>query len=122
MARFAELKDVCDEYYDSSPSTKVARIFAESEFYVNLAYHEVGCRSVLEALMSGCGIIWGNHPLGKELPVLCMAKDIPQAVNALDEFTGTVDAETTRNFALQSPFVRECKKTIGKVHLWKLTS
>lgn len=95
-----ELRSVCDEYHDASPGTKVARIFSESEFYVNFAYHEVGCRSVLEALMSGCGVIWGQHMLGKELPVCCMADTVDAGVAALEENTGSVDIAALRAYAV----------------------
>jgi len=96
-----ELRSVCDEYHDPSPGTKVAKIFSESEFYVNFAYHETGCRTVLEALMSGCGVIWGEHPLGKELPVSCMAKTVEAAVAALETDTGTLDVNQLRDYALK---------------------
>ena len=96
-----ELKSVCDEYHEASPGTKVARIFSESEFYVNFAFHEVGCRSVLEALMSGCGVIWGEHPLGNELPVSCMAKTTEDAVSALESHTGKIDVKALRDYALK---------------------
>ena len=95
-----ELKSVCDEYHDASPGTKVARIFSESEFYANFAYHEVGCRTALEALMCGCGIIWGQHPLGEELPVCCQAETVAEAVSALIENTGKIAVQELRDYAL----------------------
>ena len=99
MDCYYALKAVCDTFYEAIPGTRVARILSESEFYVNFAYHEVGCRTVLEALMSGCGILWGQHPLGSELPVLCSAATVDEAVAAVGEHTGRVNAEQMRAYA-----------------------
>ena len=92
--------------------TKVARILSESEYYANFAYHEVGCRSVLEALMCGCGVLWGLHPLGKELPVMCMAATAEEAVAALKD--AKVDVDALRSFALANYSYAHVKKMLGK--------
>lgn len=102
MVLYHELKTVCDTYIEPAPATTVARVMSESEFYANFAYHEVGCRSVLEALLSGCGVIWGQHPLGDELPVLWMAEDVEAAVAACEDATGNVDHAFMREFAMQT--------------------
>ena len=101
MELYHELKRVCDEFHEAVPGTKVARIFSESEFYVNFAYQEVGCRTALEALMCGCGIIWGEHLLGKELPVLCQASTVEAAIDALESNTGKINIKRLRNHALK---------------------
>ena len=95
----SKLQAVCDEFHDPAPATKVARIFSESEFYANFAIHEVGCRTVLEALMAGCGVIWGTHPLGDEMPVLCQASTVAEAVEAVEKNTGNVDVDAMRDHA-----------------------
>ena len=101
MELYHELKTVCDEFHEAVPGTKVARIFSESEFYVNFAYQEVGCRTALEALMCGCGVIWGQHLLGKELPVLCQASTVEEAIEALESNTGKINIKRLRKHTLK---------------------
>lgn len=111
MDLYHEMKSVCDVYIEPAPGTTVARVMSESEFYVNFAYHEVGCRSALEALLSGCGVIWGQHPLGEELPVLWMAKDVSEAVDACEDATGKVDHAFMREYALDTySYAAVCQK------------
>ena len=112
MDLYHELKTVCDEFHEGAAGTLLARIFSESEFYANFAYHEVGCRSVLEALMSGCGILWGLHPLGEELPVLCMAETVNAAVSALKEHTGKVNVQKMRDHTLKYHSFASIKKQL----------
>ena len=114
MELYHELKTVCDEFHEASPGTKVARIFSESEFYVNFAYHEVGCRTALEALMCGCGIIWGQHPLGKELPVLCQASTAEEAIDALESNTGKINIKQLRNHTLKHYSYASVRKQVKR--------
>lgn len=101
MELYHELKTVCDAFHEPLPETQVARIFSESEFYVNFAYQEVECRTALKALMCGCGIVWGRHLLGNELPVLCQASTVEEAIAALEHNTGSVKVKRLRNHALK---------------------
>ena len=114
MDLYHALKTVCDEFHEPSPGTKVARIFSESEFYVNFAYHEGGCRAALEALMCGCGIIWGQHPLGKELPVLCQASIVEEAIDALESNTGKINIKQLRKHALKHYSYASVRKQVKK--------
>ncbi len=114
MELYHELKTVCDAFHEPSPGTKVARIFSESEFYVNFAYYEVGCRTALEALMCGCGVIWGQHPLGKELPVLCQASTVEAAVDALESNTGKINIKRLRNHALKHHSYASVRKQVKR--------
>ena len=88
MALYEELLDVCDEHYDASPGTFVARMLSESEFYLNFAYHEVCCRTAMEALMAGCGVIGGSHPLWEEYPVLAQVESADACLTALEKHAG----------------------------------
>ena len=88
MALYEELLDVCDEHHDAAPGTFVARMLSESEFYLNFAYHEVCCRTAMEALMAGCGVIGGSHPLWKEYPVLAQVESAEACLTALEKHAG----------------------------------
>ena len=98
---YKELLTVCDEVHRASSLIEVAHHLSTSEFYVNFAYHEVGCRTALEALMSGCGILWGQHPLGNEMTALCHATNASETVTVLEGWTGRIDTAKTRNHAKQ---------------------
>ncbi len=82
------LLDVCDEHHDASPGTFVAQVLSESEFYLNFAYHEVCCRTAMEALMAGCGVIGGQHPLWQEYPALAHVESADACLTALEKHTG----------------------------------
>lgn len=110
MELYRELETVCDEFHPPLSHTKIAMIMAASEYYVNFAYHEVACLTSVEALMSGCGIIWGEHPLGKEMPVVCMTTDIGEAINAVEATTGNVDVAAIRDHALKKHSFLSVKK------------
>lgn len=114
MELYDALKTVCDEFHEAVPGTKVARIFSESEFYVNFAYQEVGCRTALEALMCGCGIIWGQHPLGKELPVLCQASTAEEAIDALESNTDKINIKQLRKHALKHYSYASVRKQVKR--------
>ena len=107
-----ELKSVCDTFYEPSPMTRVARVVSESEFYANFAYREVGCRTAIKALMCGTGILWGRHPLGDELPVLCQASTVEEAVEALEQNTSRVDVKALRDYALRHYSFASVKKQL----------
>ena len=88
MELYDALLDVCDEHHDASPGTFVARVLAESQFYLNFAYHEVCCRTAMEALMAGCGVIGGPHPLWMEYPVLAQVESPDACLAAIEKHTG----------------------------------
>ena len=109
---YDELKSVCDTFYEPSPMTRVARVLSESEFYANFAYREVSCRPAIKALMCGTGILWGRHPLGDELPVLCETSTVEEAVEALERNTGRVDVQALRDHALSHYSFASVKKRL----------
>ena len=84
---YHELIEVSDIHYKSSPATKIAKILSESTFYINFAYHEVCCRTAMEALMSGCAVIGGKHPLWKEYPTFDQIENISELPKVLKKFT-----------------------------------
>lgn len=97
------LLEVCDEHHDASPGTFVARVLAESEFYLNFAYHEVCCRTAMEALMAGCGVIGGPHPLWAEYPVLAQVESPDACLAVLEKHTGDESiAGDTRAWAVKN--------------------
>lgn len=99
---YHELKEVCDEFHDASSATFVARKMSESSFYLNFAYHEVCCRSAGEAMMAGCGVIGGEHPLWNEYPVLGKVKTSEECVRVLDEHVGdTAISQRVRDWAVE---------------------
>ena len=112
---YEALLTVCDEHYEASPGTVVARILSESEFYINFAYHEVCCRTAMEALMAGCGVIGGMHPLWEEYPVLAQVENAAQCVAVLDEHAGNVDAQKTREWAVKNFGFDRFEKQIKRV-------
>lgn len=85
---YNELKEVCDEFHEASPMTFVARILSESQFYVNFAFHEVCCRTAMEALMAGVGVIGGNHTLWNEYPVLARRRNLDACIEILEASSG----------------------------------
>ena len=91
MSLYHELQTVCDEFHEASSMARVAHILSASQFYINFAYHEVCCRTAMEALMSGVGLICGEHPLWEEYPTLETISSAEACVAALEEY---VDDET----------------------------
>lgn len=91
MRLYHELEEVCDEFYDASSSTFVAQKMSESAFYLNFAYHEVSCRTACEAIMAGCGVIGGEHPLWKEYPALGSVRTPEECVAVIVKHTGDKD-------------------------------
>lgn len=94
-----ELVEVCDVHYDASPGTFVAKILAQSEFYLNFAYHEVCCRTAMEALLAGCKVIGGKHPLWEEYPVLGQADSVDECIEILE--SSDPEAESNREWAVE---------------------
>jgi glycosyltransferase involved in cell wall biosynthesis len=84
---YHELLEVCDTHHKSAPGTFVARTLSESAVYMNFAFHEVCCRTGMEALMAGCGIIGGQHPIWQEYPSLDTIKEPNEVLPILENFT-----------------------------------
>ena len=84
---YHQLIEVCDKHYPSSAGTFVARMLSESAFYLNFAYHEVCCRTGMEALLSGCGIIGGEHPIWQEYPSLATVREASEVLPILENAT-----------------------------------
>ena len=99
---YEELMKVCDEYYPTSPATFVAKTLSECEFFLNFAYHETCCRTAMEAILSGCGVIGGQHPLWNEYPVIAQVKTATDAINVMEKNTGAVDINNLRDWGVQN--------------------
>lgn len=95
---YDELKKVCDVHHQASPGTFVARILGESAYYLNFAYHEVCCRTAMEALLAGCKVIGGKHPLWEEYPVLGQAGSVEDCI----EFLRSDNEETHREWSVNN--------------------
>ena len=54
-----KIKQVCDVYYTASSPVFVAYMLSQAKYYLNFAYHETCCRTAMEALLSGTGILAG---------------------------------------------------------------
>lgn len=111
---YRELLKVCDETYEASASTFVARKLSESEFYINFAYHEVCCRSAMESFLAGTKVVGGEHPLWSEYPVSAQVKTAEDAVKAIKEHTGNLDTVPAelRQWALDRFSFRAYKQRI----------
>ena len=70
MDRYYRLQELSDEFYHASPATLVSYMLSKARYYLNFAYHEVCCRTAMEALLSGTGVLAGMHPVFKEYPVV----------------------------------------------------
>ena len=99
MDLYFELKQVCDEFHESSPLTRVARIFSESEFLLNFAFHEVCCRTAMEAMMAGVAVIGGKHPLWKEYRVCAQVSDVDECIKVMEKNTGVTKPKEIRKWA-----------------------
>ena len=87
LSLYHELQTVCDEFHEASSMARVAHILSASQFYINFAYHETCCRTAMEALMSGVGLICGEHPLWQEYPTLATVSSAAACAEALEKYT-----------------------------------
>lgn len=114
---YRDLKEVCDVHYKASPATFVARIFSESEYYLNFAYHEVACRTAMEAFMAGVDVIGGDHDLWREYPVIGQTIDVDEIVELLEN--SDVEKEDRqmqlRQWALQTYSYKRFKERMQDV-------
>ena len=99
MDLYYALKQVCDEFHEASPLTRVARILSESEFYLNFAFHETCCRTAMEAMMAGVAVIGGVHPIWREYPVLAQVSDADACIAAMNANTGKTQPMEIRKWA-----------------------
>ena len=76
-------------------------LHAQDFLRANFAYHETCCRTAMEAMLSGCGLITGKHPLWDEYPVLTNGVE-PMEVADILKSAPPVDIEKTRDWALSN--------------------
>lgn len=101
MKKHEALKAVSDIYYPPSPQTLIAYVLSKAKYYINFAYHETCCRTAMEAMLSGVGILAGKHPLFKEYP--CVASGLsPDACVEHLKAMPEVSIEATRQWALEN--------------------
>ena len=112
---YHELQGVCDEFHKASPATTVARIMSESEFYLNFGFHEVCCRTAMEAILCGTGVIGGEHPLWNEYPVVGTISDPQEILPMLNKYTGNIDCGVLRQFGLDNFSFKAFKTKIGDI-------
>ena len=111
MKKYETLKAVSDIYYPPSAQTKVAYILSKAKYYLNFAYHETCCRTAMEAMLSGVGILAGKHPLFKEYP--CVAKDLTTdaCIELLKEMPA-VDMNAIRKWALENVSYKAFRRAV----------
>lgn len=99
MKKHEALKAVSDVYYGPSSQTFIAYMLSKAKYYLNFAYHETCCRTAMEALLSGTGILAGKHPLFSEYP--CVAHGL--SPDACIELIETIpEVPETRQWALEN--------------------
>lgn len=101
MKKHEALKAVSDVYYPPSPQTRIAYVLSQAKYYINFAYHETCCRTAMEAMLSGVGILAGKHPIFGEYP--CIASGLsPDACIEHLKASPEVDVKQTRHWALEN--------------------
>ena len=111
MRKYEQLKAVCDEHYVASAPTVVAYFLSQAKYYLNFAYHETCCRTAMEAMLCGTGILAGEHPLFEEYP--CVANGLtPTECVELLKTHPEVDVDNLRNWALQNVSYAAFRKKI----------
>lgn len=95
-----KIKAIADIYYPASAQAFVAYILSKAKYYLNFAYHETCCRTAMEAMLSGVGILAGKHPLFAEYP--CVASGLTPAA-CVDQLKSmpAVDTAAIRDWAVK---------------------
>ena len=101
MDSHARLKAVSTQHYRALPQTQVAYLLSQAKYCLNFAYHETCCRTAMEAMLSGCGLMTGKHPLWDEYPVLKKGIE-PMEVADILKSAPPVDIGKTRDWALSN--------------------
>ena len=113
MRSYERLKAVCDEFYTASPPIFVAHILSQAAYYLNFAYHETCCRTGMEAMLSGTGILAGKHPLWEEYICIESGLEPFEAVSLLNnEAKPGRDVEEIRDWALKNVSYTAFRKNI----------
>ena len=101
MKKHEALKAVSDVYYPPSPQTRIAYVLSQAKYYLNFAYHETCCRTAMEAMLSGVGILAGKHPLFREYPCVASGLSPDECIEQLKTLP-EVSVEQTRQWALEN--------------------
>ena len=101
MKKHEQLKAVSDIYYPPSPQTRIAYVLSKAKYYLNFAYHETCCRTAMEAMLSGVGILAGKHPLFKEYPCVASGLSPDECIEHLKAMP-EVDSVAIRQWALNT--------------------
>ncbi len=114
MKNLERLKEVCDIYYTASSQIFISYILSKAKYYVNFAYHETCCRTAMEALLSGVGILAGKHPVFTEYPCIAHGLTSDECVELLLS-EPAVDSESIRNWALSHVSYAAFRKSFSEV-------
>ena len=98
---YERLKEVADIYYKASSPAFVAWVLSQAKYYLNFAYHETCCRTAMEAMLSGVGILAGKHPVFREYPCLASGLAPEECVGMLREVPEVPSGEI-RRWALEN--------------------
>ena len=113
MQKYEVLKAVSDIHYPPSAQTKVAYILSKAKYYLNFAYHETCCRTAMEAMLSGVGILAGEHPLFEEYPCVAKGLSASECVDILKE-QPPVGVNPVRAWALENVSYTAFREAIRK--------
>lgn len=102
MKKHEHLKAVCDVYYRPSSQVFIAYLLSKAKYYLNFAYHEVCCRSAMEAMLSGVGILAGKHPVFEEYPCVATGLTPSECVELIVEGKPDVKSDLIRAWALEN--------------------
>ena len=111
MKNYERLKEVSDVFYTASSQIFVAYMLSQAKYYLNFAYHETCCRTAMEAMLAGVGILVGDHPLFDEYP--CVASGLtPEKCVELLKTSPVVDVDALRKWALENVSYAAFQKNI----------
>lgn len=102
MKKFAKLKSVTDIFHKVSPQTQIAYVLSKAKYYLNFAWHEVCCRTAMEAMLSGVGVLTGSHPLFEEYPCVARGMTPSECVDLMVEGKPDVQSDRIREWAVNN--------------------
>ena len=113
MKKYEALKAVSDVHFSPSSQAKVAYILSKAKYYLNFAYHETCCRTAMEAMLAGVGVLAGKHPLFDEYPCVAKGLSANECVDVL-KAQPAVDVNSVRAWALENVSYTAFREAIQK--------